>query len=103
MAECQARASGAAPAAGESLVQLGVPPVPLAWSSTHISALGSKGHPSVSPPNTIMRLFAPSYTALWPSRTVGNAPAGASCVQAGDPARPVALASTQTSLLCAKQ
>src|ERR1019366_2575730 len=103
MAEWKARASGAAPAAGESWVQLGVPPAPLALSSTQISALGSKGHPSISPPNTIMRLFAPSYTAVWPSRTVGSAPAGVSCVQVGGPPRPLALASTQTSLLCAEQ
>src|SRR5678816_2615496 len=50
------------------------------------------------PENTIMRLVAASYTAVWRPRPLGGAPVGLSCVQVDGPLNPSALTSTQTSL-----
>src|ERR1035441_6907883 len=74
----------------------GTMPLPFALVSTHVSFRG--GPESGTPPKTIMRFEAASYTPVCSPRAAGSVPVTESWVQAAVPVKPLALDSTQTSL-----
>ncbi len=90
------RAAGGVPE-GASAIQAGAPPWPLALVSTQVSP-NTAGVPAASsPPNTIIRFVAASYTALAFVRGAGGVPVGESASH-WLPLPVVACVSTQTSL-----
>jgi len=93
-AKCSLLLGGTPP--GESCVQVGVPPSPLALDRTHTS-FGTLSIPLLPPPKMTIWLFCVSYTATWPARGAGGPPTGASGSHVGVPPTPFAFVKTQTS------